>query len=156
MVDPSGNLFLPNIGPIRIAGTRAGDLQRVVEAEVQRIYTSQVQVYAVLLSTQRIGVFVTGFVRTPAASAAARRTACSTTLCAPAVSTPAAAPTATSSCSAAAGPSPPSTSTASCWMEGCRPRGCRKATPSSSPASARWSGRMARCATTTCSRCLAG
>ncbi|GGC41827.1 capreomycidine hydroxylase [Siccirubricoccus deserti] len=65
VVDPSGNLFLPNIGPIRIAGTRAGDLQRVVEAEVQRIYTSQVQVYAVLLSTQRIGVFVTGFVRTP-------------------------------------------------------------------------------------------
>ena len=65
VVDPSGNLFLPNIGPIRIAGTRAGDLQRVVETEVQKIYTSQVQVYAVLLSTQRIGVFVTGFVRTP-------------------------------------------------------------------------------------------
>ncbi len=65
VVDPSGNLFLPNIGPIRVAGTRAGDLQRVVEGEVQKVYTSQVQVYAVLLSTQRIGVFVTGFVRTP-------------------------------------------------------------------------------------------
>ncbi len=65
VVDPTGNLFLPNIGPIRIAGTRAGDLQQVVEAEVQRTYTSQVQVYAVLLSTQRIGVFVAGFVRTP-------------------------------------------------------------------------------------------
>jgi protein involved in polysaccharide export with SLBB domain len=65
IVDPAGNLFLPNIGPIRVAGTRAGDLQQVVEAEVQKIYTTQVQVYAVLLSTQRIGVFVTGFVRTP-------------------------------------------------------------------------------------------
>ena len=65
VVDPSGNLFLPNIGPIRLAGTRAGDLQRVVAAEVQKVYTNQVQVYAVLLSTQRIGVFVTGFVRTP-------------------------------------------------------------------------------------------
>lgn len=65
MVDPSGMLFLPNIGPIRLAGTRAGDLQRVIEQEVRRTYTSQVQVYAVLLSTQRIGVFVTGFVRTP-------------------------------------------------------------------------------------------
>ncbi|MFZ4410553.1 MAG: polysaccharide biosynthesis/export family protein, partial [Paracraurococcus sp.] len=64
-VDPSGMLFLPNIGPIRIAGTRAGDVQRTVEAEVQKVYTNQVQVYAVLLSTQRIGVFVTGFVRTP-------------------------------------------------------------------------------------------
>ena len=37
-----------------------GDLQRTVEAEVQKVYTSQVRVYAVLLSTQRIGVFVTG------------------------------------------------------------------------------------------------
>ena len=65
VVDPSGFLFLPNIGPVRVAGVRAGDLQRVVETEVQKVYTSQVQVYAVLLSTQRIGVFVTGFVRTP-------------------------------------------------------------------------------------------
>jgi protein involved in polysaccharide export with SLBB domain len=65
VVDPAGMLFLPNIGPLRVAGTRAGDLQRVVEAEVRKVYTNQVQVYAVLLSTQRIGVFVTGFVRTP-------------------------------------------------------------------------------------------
>ena len=65
IVDPAGNLFLPSIGPIRVAGTRAGDLQRVVETEVRRVFTAQVQVYAVLLSTQRIGVFVTGFVRTP-------------------------------------------------------------------------------------------
>lgn len=65
VVDPAGNLFLPNIGPVRVAGTRAGDIQRTVEAEVRRVYTNQVQVYAVLLSTQRIGVFVTGAVRTP-------------------------------------------------------------------------------------------
>jgi protein involved in polysaccharide export with SLBB domain len=64
-VDSAGMLFLPQIGPVRLAGARAGDLQRVVEAEVRRVYTQQVQVYAVLLSTQRIGVFVTGFVRTP-------------------------------------------------------------------------------------------
>jgi protein involved in polysaccharide export with SLBB domain len=69
VVDPSGMLFLPNIGPVRIAGTTAGGLQAAVQQEVQqevqKIYTNQVQVYAVLLSTQRIGVFVTGFVRTP-------------------------------------------------------------------------------------------
>lgn len=64
-VDSAGMLFLPQIGPVRLAGTRAGNLQQVVESEVRRIYTQQVQVYAVLLSTQRIGVFVTGFVRTP-------------------------------------------------------------------------------------------
>ncbi|MBX9700328.1 MAG: polysaccharide biosynthesis/export family protein, partial [Acetobacteraceae bacterium] len=65
IVDPAGNLFIPNLGPIRVAGTRAGDLQRVIEGEVRRVFTDQVQVYATLLSVQRIGVFVTGFVRTP-------------------------------------------------------------------------------------------
>ncbi|MBR0679880.1 polysialic acid transport protein KpsD [Roseomonas eburnea] len=65
VIDPAGNLFLPNIGPIRVAGVRVGDLQAVVESEVRKVYTSQVQVYATTLSTQRIGVFVTGFVRAP-------------------------------------------------------------------------------------------
>lgn len=65
VIDPAGNLFLPNIGPIRVAGTRVGDLQSVVEGEIRKVYTSQVQVYATVLSTQRIGVFVTGFVRSP-------------------------------------------------------------------------------------------
>ena len=64
-IDPAGNLFLPNIGPIRVAGTRVGDLQRIVEGEIRRVYTQQVQVYATVLSTQRIGVFVAGFVRAP-------------------------------------------------------------------------------------------
>ncbi|MBR0673952.1 polysialic acid transport protein KpsD [Roseomonas soli] len=65
VIDPAGNLFLPNIGPIRVAGVRVGDLQAMVEGEVRKVYTSQVQVYATVLSTQRIGVFVTGFVRAP-------------------------------------------------------------------------------------------
>lgn len=65
VIDPAGNLFLPNIGPIRVAGVRVGDLQAVVESEVRKVYTAQVQVYATVLSTQRIGVFVTGFVRAP-------------------------------------------------------------------------------------------
>lgn len=65
VVDPDGNLFLPSIGPLKVAGTRAGDLQHQVEAEVRKKYTSEVQVYVVVLSTHRIGVFVTGFVRKP-------------------------------------------------------------------------------------------
>lgn len=64
-IDPAGNLFLPNIGPVMVAGVRVGDLQQVVEGEIRKIYTNQVQVYATVLSTQRIGVFVTGFVRSP-------------------------------------------------------------------------------------------
>jgi protein involved in polysaccharide export with SLBB domain len=64
-VDPEGNLFIPQVGPIRLAGTRAGDLQRVVEGEVRRVYSQQVQVYAVVLTTGQVGVFVSGFVRSP-------------------------------------------------------------------------------------------
>jgi protein involved in polysaccharide export with SLBB domain len=65
VIDPAGNLFLPNIGPVRVAGVRVGDLQAVVEGEIRKVYTTQVQVYATVLSTQRIGLFVTGFVRSP-------------------------------------------------------------------------------------------
>ena len=65
VVDPEGNIFLPGIGPVRLGGVRAGDVQRVVEEQVRRIYTQQVQVYAVLLTPGRVGVFVTGFVRMP-------------------------------------------------------------------------------------------
>jgi protein involved in polysaccharide export with SLBB domain len=64
-LDTQGNLFLPSIGPLRLAGVRAGDLQRTVETEVRRIYTQQVQVYAVLLAAGRLGVFVTGYVKLP-------------------------------------------------------------------------------------------
>jgi protein involved in polysaccharide export with SLBB domain len=64
-LDAQGNMFLPSIGPLHLAGTRSGDLQRTVEAEVRRIYTQQVQVYAVLLSAGNVGVFVTGYVRIP-------------------------------------------------------------------------------------------
>jgi protein involved in polysaccharide export with SLBB domain len=64
-IDLEGNVFLPQVGPIRLAGTRAGDIQRVVEAEVRRVYSQQVQVYATVLNTGSLGVFVTGFVRSP-------------------------------------------------------------------------------------------
>ena len=64
-VDNEGNVFVPQVGPVRLGGTRAGDVQRVVEAEVRRIYAQQVQVYATVMSTGSVGVFVTGFVRLP-------------------------------------------------------------------------------------------
>ncbi len=64
-IDNEGNIFIPQVGPIRLGGTRAGDVQRVVEAEVRRVYAQQVQVYATVMTTGSVGVFVTGFVRLP-------------------------------------------------------------------------------------------
>ncbi|MDE0492010.1 polysaccharide biosynthesis/export family protein, partial [Psychrobacter sp. A3] len=43
-VDPQGNIFLPNVGPVRIAGVQNGNLQNVVKSAVNRIYRSNVGV----------------------------------------------------------------------------------------------------------------
>lgn len=64
-VDPQGNIFLPNVGPVRIAGVKNGELQGVIEKAVGRIYRSNVGVYASLEQAQPVKVFVTGFVEQP-------------------------------------------------------------------------------------------
>ncbi len=64
-VDPQGNIFLPNVGPVRIAGIQNGQLQSVVQNAIGRIYRSNVGVYASLEQAQPVKVFVTGFVNQP-------------------------------------------------------------------------------------------
>ncbi|NWG45594.1 MAG: SLBB domain-containing protein [Alphaproteobacteria bacterium] len=64
-VDGQGNLFVPGVGPTEVLGRRAGDLHRLVEAEVRKTYTSNVKVYAALLSPGAIGIYVTGNVVRP-------------------------------------------------------------------------------------------
>lgn len=64
-VDPQGNIFLPNVGPVRVAGIQNGQLQSVVQSAIGRIYRSNVGVYASLEQAQPVKVFVTGFVNQP-------------------------------------------------------------------------------------------
>ena len=64
-VDPQGNIFLPNVGPVRISGVQNGNLQNVVKSAVNNIYRSNVGVYASLEEAQPVKVFVTGFVKQP-------------------------------------------------------------------------------------------
>lgn len=64
-VDPQGNTFLPNVGPVAVAGVKSGELNRVVEAAVRRAFKSNVHVYAALDVSQPVKVYVTGFVRQP-------------------------------------------------------------------------------------------
>lgn len=64
-VDPQGNIFLPNVGPVKIAGIQNGQLQSVVQNAISRIYRSNVGVYASLEQAQPVKVFVTGFVNQP-------------------------------------------------------------------------------------------
>ncbi|MBQ0943101.1 polysaccharide biosynthesis/export family protein [Ideonella sp. 4Y16] len=64
-VDPQGNIFVPNVGPVAVLGVRNTDLNRQVEEAVKRVFRSNVGTYATLDSAQPVKLFVTGFVRAP-------------------------------------------------------------------------------------------
>lgn len=65
VVDPQGNVFLPNVGPIQVAGVRNSDLNEVMQSAIRAVYRSNVDIYATLEESQPVRVFVTGFVRAP-------------------------------------------------------------------------------------------
>jgi protein involved in polysaccharide export with SLBB domain len=64
-IDAQGNVFVPNVGPIKLAGGANRDLNRIVQGAVQRIYRDNVGVYASLEQSQPVRIFVTGYVRSP-------------------------------------------------------------------------------------------
>lgn len=64
-VDPKGNIFIPNVGPVQVLGVRNQDLQRIVEAASSRAFRSNVSSYASLAAAQPVRVFVGGFVNRP-------------------------------------------------------------------------------------------
>jgi len=65
VVDVQGNIFIPNVGPVSVRGVRNADLNKVIEAQIKRIFRSNVGVYATLEAAQPVKVYVTGFVRAP-------------------------------------------------------------------------------------------
>lgn len=65
IVDAQGNIFIPNVGPVRVAGIRNGDLNQAVDTTVRRVFRANVGVYATLDAAQPVKVYVTGFVRAP-------------------------------------------------------------------------------------------
>lgn len=64
-VDIQGNIFLPEVGPVRVAGLTQRQLSQAVNTAMARVYTEQVRVYTNLLNTQPVGVYVTGAVARP-------------------------------------------------------------------------------------------
>ena len=65
VVDPQGNVFLPNVGPIQVAGVRNRDLNDVMRSAIGEVYRSNVDIYATLHASQPVRVFVAGSVRVP-------------------------------------------------------------------------------------------
>lgn len=64
-VDPQGNLFVPNVGPVHVLGVRNQDLQRLVDSAARRVFRANVYSYASLAAAQPVRVFVSGFVNRP-------------------------------------------------------------------------------------------
>jgi protein involved in polysaccharide export with SLBB domain len=65
VVDGQGNIFLPQIGPIRLAGVRNAELTPTVEKAIGRVYARNVGVYTNLLTAAPVAVYVTGGVMRP-------------------------------------------------------------------------------------------
>ncbi|WP_334019302.1 polysaccharide biosynthesis/export family protein [Alteromonas sp. S015] len=64
-VDNQGNIFIPNIGPIRVANTPAGSVNQTVTAKIRQVYTNDVNVYVNLLTSTPVSIFVSGPVLRP-------------------------------------------------------------------------------------------
>lgn len=65
VVDPQGNIFIPQVGPIHIAGVLNSQLTEVIEKSLARVYKQDVFLYANLLLSKPVKVFVTGNVLKP-------------------------------------------------------------------------------------------
>ena len=65
VVDAQGNIFVPDIGPIRVVGIRNGDLAARIREAVGTVFTHNVNVYTNLEGTSPVVVYVTGYVKAP-------------------------------------------------------------------------------------------
>lgn len=63
--DPQGNIFMPQVGPVRVAGVVNSDLPRVLEESIRKVFRANVHSYISLAAAQPVRVFVTGFVYRP-------------------------------------------------------------------------------------------
>jgi len=59
-VDNQGNIFIPEVGPIKVGDVPAGSVNEFVTAKVKNVYRRNVSVYINLMSATPISVFVTG------------------------------------------------------------------------------------------------
>lgn len=66
-VDANGNIFIPDVGELKVVGTTASDLSAKVKTAISKVYKDGVDIYANLLSatSKEVVVFVTGQVMRP-------------------------------------------------------------------------------------------
>jgi protein involved in polysaccharide export with SLBB domain len=65
VVDPQGNLFVPQVGPVNLLGVRNRELQRKLESAMRQVFRANVYGYANLAAAQPVRIYVGGFVNRP-------------------------------------------------------------------------------------------
>ncbi len=64
-VDQQGNIFLPEIGPVKVAGLKQSALPGAVRAKLSAVFPENVHIYVNLQSAQPVAVYVAGNVPNP-------------------------------------------------------------------------------------------
>jgi len=64
-VDNQGNMFIPNVGPIKLSGVRASQVNNVVTAQIRKVYKQNVNIYVNLLTATPVSVYLAGNVLRP-------------------------------------------------------------------------------------------
>ena len=64
-VDIQGNIFIPEIGPVYVLGCNDSSLGTTIKTAIGKVFTSNVELYVNLQSSQPVAVFVTGAVNNP-------------------------------------------------------------------------------------------
>jgi protein involved in polysaccharide export with SLBB domain len=65
VVDTNGNITVPALGPVHVAGVPAGSVNQVVNSAAANVYRNAVHIYAAPVTTVPITVFITGPVMAP-------------------------------------------------------------------------------------------
>jgi protein involved in polysaccharide export with SLBB domain len=65
VVDAQGNIFMPQVGPVKVLGVSNHDLQSAIEKAIQRAFRANVYSYASLTEAQPVRIYVGGFVNRP-------------------------------------------------------------------------------------------
>ncbi|STX29339.1 Polysialic acid transport protein kpsD precursor [Legionella beliardensis] len=64
-VDSQGNIFIPDVGPVKVEGVENQQLNEVIQQHVKKSFKKGVNLYADLVTAQPVQVYVAGFVNSP-------------------------------------------------------------------------------------------
>jgi protein involved in polysaccharide export with SLBB domain len=64
-VDAQGYVFIPSVGPVKVQGVTAGQLNNVITGAIRTVYPQDVNVYTNVQGVQPVAVMVTGKVNRP-------------------------------------------------------------------------------------------